>query len=190
MPIFRRIHGHIVPLRLSEEQKAGVGMVTAGGVAATAAGYLSAGAERDAAIYHNVGRDMTKKWVSTLKDSRQMAAAGKGIYASTLRRAAGQVKGIAAKNLLEAKRASHFAKNVKGTGRIVTASLVAGGIHKLLPEKVKKNPTADAVASVGSGLGAALLIRTSNLTAHPNRMGVFRALRFAAKRITVRGIKL
>jgi len=55
------------------------------------------------------------------------------------------------------------AKIVSHAATGISAALIAKGVHKALPEKVKENPKTANAVSIGSGAGAAFVLRSAYL---------------------------
>lgn len=179
---FRRVHGRIVPIHINPQQKQGAAGIAAGAAVATGAGLVSAKLHREAAHFTNAAMNYrAARAVNLAKDT------------SKARRAAGQFKNIAAKNILEAKRFHVAGKNVQTFGLAAGSSLIAAGVDKLLPKKIKENKMARTTADASAGFGAAFMIRSAYYKMiAPGSIGTkgLVGLKLAGKRVFARGIKL
>jgi hypothetical protein len=187
--VFRRIHGHVVPIRMNQEQKKGAGLVASGATVGVAAGVASANLKRDAAHYENAGKNYK--------------AAYKFAKTTGNNRAAGQFKYLTKQNRLERMRFIEAGRNVQRIGLLGGSAMIAAGVHKLLPKKFKKeNKKTTAAVDAGAGLGSAVLIRAAHQrTIQPKltkivggavkrKNATWEAFKLATKRMLVRGIKL
>lgn len=185
---FIRVNGRVIPINdtrsgVERAIKSGPGNVALGLGAAVAGGRVAANLHRDAAHYENAYRNF--------KIARGIEL-GRRNQTQKVKAAATEFKRLAVKNRLEGMR-SHNAGNLARTsGLVVGATLLTAGVHKIIPQEVKqKYPTTSKVVAVGSGLGAAVAVRSAYYSSkNMGNMRKLKAVGLAFRRVLSRGMKM
>jgi hypothetical protein len=149
---FRRINGHIVPIRMTPKQKEiskGAGAVVAGAVVAGATGKITSGMMHNSAHAENEARTI----LQNLKSAKVKGPAYIKHAEHAMRHSIHSIK-------LEKN-----AFRVRHAGTVFAGALFGYGASKALNQtKVgKKHPEAVAAVSSGGGVAAAFAVRSSYL---------------------------
>jgi hypothetical protein len=155
---FIRKNGRIIPLRERQaaDRREGAALVATGGAIAAGAGVMSARA------FEGAKKDLWKAKGFRMRARNAYTKAQKSMsMRPRLNRQAAQFVNQAAQKIGNAVVGQKAAINYQGVGKVLGGGLIGAGIHKLLPEKVKKHPVADYSISIGSGAAATYAINTA-----------------------------
>lgn len=143
---FRRIHGRIVPIKISDERKTGAKQVAAGVAVGTTAGILgsdmiqaSAHAEKDARALGSKSRLYQK-----LGDRGSL---GKS-YANKKAIKAGKEAMQAA---IKSKKFEKASFRIRSGGAIAAGALIGAGVHKLVGKETKHSEEIAGASAVAGG---------------------------------------
>lgn len=149
--IFRRFHGRIIPIQVSDNQKKGVGLAAAGTGVAVATGRAAGALLHEAARTENTARDMGRA-ASTLINPRAKLQQGR----------------LALRTMTKARQLGDASFALRNTGTLIGAALIGAGVHKMLSDtKLKDSPTTQAGVSAGAGIAAHFALRS----AYASRLG-------------------
>lgn len=180
--IFRKINGHIVPIKIKREKAEGAGMVAAGLGVAAASGTVASRLVMSAAHAENQARN-------TLKAARKAKAAAEKIgplFASTANKEYLRAGREALRTMVESRKLFDSSLGIRNAGYTAGAALIAGGVHRAMSQDGKKaNPKTTAAVAAGAGVAAHFAVRSSFLRSIRSEK-TFSAMKAAAKTIIVK----
>jgi hypothetical protein len=180
--VFRRIKGHIVPIKIKREKAEGAGMVAAGLGVAAASGTVASRLVMGAAHAENQAR----KVVSAARKARNTMQASGPLFAAAANKEYLRAGHEALKTMTESRKLFDASLRVRNAGYTAGAALIAGGIHRAMSQDGKKsNPKVTAAVSAGAGIAAHFAVRSSFVRSIGSKK-TFDAMKAAAKTIIVK----
>ncbi len=180
--IFRRINGHIVPIKenKSNEGKKAASLVAGGVAVASIAGAHAGNLDRSAALAKNEAKNEFAKRVfkAKTKVGAQKAFQLRSPHFKT-----------AAKHRLESIRGHKAAQRIKVGGAAIGATLVGAGVHKALSGNKKISEDQKGAIATGAGIASYVAARSFHVKQFAGS-GLWGAFKHAIKRVSVRGFKL
>lgn len=161
--IFRRIGGHVVPIKLNQEQRQrtrGAAEAAAGAGLAVGAGEVSARlskrAERLEDMAYKAEHKASQAWGGIQNAGRQM-----NFFAKRQTERAHRYMRFSDKLMEHANKVTATSKNVRRFGTVGAAGLVGVGVERALRDKTKDNPEARAAISGASGAAAGFIVHNT-----------------------------
>lgn len=155
---FRRVHGRIVPIHINPQHRQGAGLVGSGVLAAVGGAKIGAGIHRDAAGLEHLARGqqiLAKKSFNAVKGLNRAKALDQRLHALK----------ISSGNFSAANRLFKKSRNVRTASAVLGGSLIATGVNKLLPKKVKEkmheNAAVAGVVNASIATGTAFAVRNA-----------------------------
>lgn len=179
--IFRRIHGHIVPIKLSEKQKEqakGVAIASGGLGVAAASGAVASRFVMNAAHAENEARAALR----VARKARKATEALGPLFKPAADKAYSAAGMSALRTMVESRKLFTASLNLRNAGFLAGSALVGAGVHKALSAGGDKQDKKTNLA-LASGVAVAthFAIRSSFLKGLQHK--TFAALRMAAKAI-------
>lgn len=156
--IFRRINGHIVPIRVSEKQKNVAKGVAAGAAAvgvAHSAAKFSAGMMHDSAL-----TELQAHAIRGARYDRMNEALKHGpLFVQAQKEQVSKMHEIERFAVKQSRKIEKSAFKVRHAGTVATAALLGYGANKILNEtQLKDKPKARFAVASGASLGATFLV--------------------------------
>jgi hypothetical protein len=151
---FIRRGGRVIPIR---EKIGAVGTVGTGLGIAAGSGVLAAKITREAAHYENHARTISS---AVKAGGERLAKLGFSLKNRNFESVKKSALNLSKANMLVSNRLGTLSSVVHHGGSVLGASVVASGVHKLLPQGVRKHETTSRAISVGAGLGAVAAARS------------------------------
>ena len=181
---FRRIHGRIVPIRVSKKNKdlaAGAGLAVGGVGAAAAAGKIAASLVHKGAGYENVSRAFDKASEFAFEDGRLWRAQRSGKLAIKFGRLSEQHH--------------KAARAVRNAGFVISSALIGAGINSVLKHtRLNDDEKTRAAIATGSAVGASFALNSTYLKGVSGMVGTtktakaFSLIKAAMKKALVKAL--
>jgi hypothetical protein len=153
---FRRVRGHIVPIKIAE----GAGIAGAGLGVAAAAGHVAARLTQSAARAENEAR----KGVKAARKAKAVAEASGPLFAVGANKKYLGAGREALRTMVVSRQKLNAAINIRNAGHAVAGTMIAGGVHRALSgTKLDKKPKTKAAIATGSGVAATFALKSSYL---------------------------
>lgn len=180
--VFRRIKGHIVPIKIKREKAEGAGMVAAGLGVAAASGTVASRLVMSAAHAENQARNTLK----AARKAKSLAEKTGPLFAASANKEYLRAGRETLRTMVESRKLFDSSLGIRNAGYTAGAALIAGGVHRAMSQNGKKaDPKTTAAVAAGAGIAAHLAVRSSFLRSmRSNR--TFDAMKAAAKTIIVK----
>jgi hypothetical protein len=176
--VFRRIRGHIVPIK--RKQVEGAGSVAAGLGIAAASGTVASRLVLSAAHAENQARNTLK----AARKARSAAEAMGPLFSINANKRYLQAGHEALRTMVESRKLFNTSLGIRNAGYTAATALIAGGVHRVMSGKKQDKKTTAAVAAA-AGVAAHFAVRSSFLRAIKSKK-TFDAFKSAAKSILVK----